>query len=264
MEARRPLATPAPASIWVVLPAYNAAKTIKDTLDSIPNREQYQFLLCDDGSRDNTVEVARAHGLEVIVHPENRGYGANQKTLYNTVLSRVKLTETELLPQAQHEARFQTTDIVVMFHPDNQYDGSVIPKMVELIEANKADFVLGNRMAGNMPQAAGMPLYKQLANKGLTELQSSVYGIKMGEFHTGLRAYSRKVLETVPFNTFSDDFVFDSEMIAAAITSDFKIKEVPVQARYFREASSINLSRSIKYGLETLKVLWRFKKGYYK
>lgn len=248
---------------YIVLPAYNAAKTIKDTLNSIPHREQYQFLLCDDGSRDNTVQVARDLGLEVIVHPKNRGYGANQKTLYNTVLNRMRLVETELLPQAQHEARFQCHDIVVMFHPDNQYDGSVIPKMVELIRENKADFVLGNRMAAGMPQAAGMPLYKQLANRGLTELQSSIYGVKMGEFHTGLRAYSRKVLETVPFNSFSDDFVFDSEMIAAAIAKKFRLVDIPVQARYFPEASSISFKRSVKYGLETLRVLWRFKRGYY-
>lgn len=259
--------------VYIVLPAYNAAKTIKDTLESIPNREQYKFLLCDDGSHDNTVQVARDLGLEVIAHKKNLGYGANQKTLYNTVLERMKSVETEFLPpphpkvrgkQAQHEARFQRSDIIVMFHPDNQYDGKVIPKMIELISSGRADFALGNRMAGAMPRVAGMPRWKQLANHGLTSLQSQVYGLRLGEFHTGLRAYRREVLEKINFNTFSSDFVFDSEIIAAAVAKGFKLSDVPVQAKYFPEASSINFHRSVKYGLETLKVLWRFKRGYYK
>ena len=231
--------------IYIVLPAYNAEKTIKDTLDSIPDRNKYNFLLCDDGSNDNTVQAAKNLGLEVIMHKENRGYGANQKTLYNTVLKR-------------------GAKIIVMFHPDNQYDGSAIQKMVKLVEANEADFVLGNRMSGNMPNIAKMPKWKQLSNRLLTLLQSLIYGVKMGEFHTGLRTYKKDVLEKIDFNKFSDDFVFDSEMIAAVIAKGFKLAEIPVQASYFPEASSINLRRSIKYGLETLKVLWRFKKGYYK
>lgn len=238
--------------IYIVLPAYNAEKTIKHTLLSIPNYKEYEFLLCDDASADNTVKVARELGLEVIIHSKNRGYGASQKTLYNIVLERFDLGSSS-----------STQNIVVMIHPDNQYDGNVIPKMIKLIINGKADFVLGNRMSGNLPYLGKMPVYKQLANKGLTKLQSYIYGVKMGEFHTGLRAYTRKVLETVNFNSFSNDFVFDSEMIASIIAHRFKVADIPVQARYFKQASSINLSKSVKYGLGTLKVLWKFKKGYY-
>lgn len=294
--------------IYIVMPAYNAARTIKATIEDIPNRERYNFLVCDDGSKDNTVEAARALGLEVIEHAKNRGYGANQKTLYNTALQRManadrartsaagatrnsgSTVETEppsfaslqsasrlgfkqepepeppsFAPPsgARKRVEVRAHDIIVMFHPDNQYDGRAVPKMIELIKTGAADFVLGNRMSGRLPNLAGMPWWKQLANRMLTSLQKRVFGVKLGEFHSGLRAYTRQVLQEVSFRSFSDDFVFDSEMIAAAVARGFRFAEIPVQAKYFREASSINFARSVKYGLETLKVLWRFKKGYY-
>lgn len=274
---------------YVVFPAYNAAATIKATLESIPDRAKYQILVCDDASSDNTVQIAHELGLEVIVHPQNRGYGANQKTLYNTVLGRNEAssdrgeiphhTSTSSVGTGQASNKEEShqnsalffdrnemsnkRDIIIMLHPDNQYDGSVIPKMVELIQNGRADFVLGNRMSADMPKQAGMPRYKQFSNHALTNFQSRVYGVRLGEFHTGLRAYRHEVLEKINFNQFSDDFVFDSEMIAAAIARGFHLAEVPVQARYFKEASSINFRRSVKYGLETLKVLWKFKRGYY-
>jgi glycosyltransferase involved in cell wall biosynthesis len=227
------------------MPAYNAAKTIKATIESIPNRDQYKILICDDGSQDETLQIVQKLGLEVIGHSSNQGYGANQKTLYNIVLSRNR------------------AKIVVMLHPDNQYDASIIPQMIELIENNKADFVIGNRMFADMAKDGRMPIWKRVTNKILTIIQSRVYGVRLGEFHSGLRAYHRKVLESVNFNRFSDDFVFDSEMIASIIACGFKIAEIPVQVDYFKEASSINFLRSLKYGLETLGVLWRYKNGYY-
>ena len=227
------------------MPAYNAAKTIKATLKSIPHRSKYKLLVCDDDSLDSTVIVARNLGLEVITRPKNGGYGANQKTLYNTVLS------------------FENADVIIMLHPDNQYDASIIPKMTELIENDTADFVLGNRMFADMAKKGGMPLWKRVTNRTLTTIQSRVYGLSLGEFHSGLRAYRRKVLENIDFNEFSNDFVFDSEMIASAIAQGFRISEVPVQAKYFNDASSVGITRGFKYGVETLKVLWRYKRGYY-
>ena len=227
------------------MPAYNAAKTIKATLRSIPDRSKYKLLVCDDNSLDSTAMVARSLDLEVITHPKNSGYGANQKTLYNTVLS------------------FENAEIIIMLHPDNQYDASIIPKMTELIKNDTADFVLGNRMFADMAKKGGMPLWKRVTNRTLTTIQSRVYGLRLGEFHSGLRAYHRKVLENIDFNEFSNDFSFDSEMIAAMIAQDFRISEVPAQVRYFKDASSIGIIRGLKYGAETLKVLWRYKKGYY-
>lgn len=230
---------------YILMPAYNAAKTIKATLNSIPEKNHYKIILCDDQSQDKTVRVAQTLGLETIIRPKNGGYGANQKTLYNKVLS------------------FDDAEIIVMLHPDNQYDASVIPAMIELIKTKRADFVIGNRMFNDFAKKAEMPLYKMAANKFLTFLQRLIYGIRLGEFHSGLRAYHRKVLETIDFKQFSDDFVFDSEMIAAIIANGFKVAEIPVQAKYFKEASSINFSRSIKYGSETLIVLLKYKIGRY-
>jgi len=230
---------------YIVMPAYNAATTLAATLQTVPQLQQYTLVLCDDGSQDNTAQIARDLGITVITHPENLGYGANQKSLYQYVLQK-------------------QAEVIVMLHPDNQYDGQVIPKMLDLIEQNKADFVLGNRMFGQAARLGGMPWWKRLANRCLSACQRFIYRVNLSEFHSGLRAYRRQVLETINFMNFSNDFVFDSEMIAAALSQGFRLAEVPTQTHYFTGASSINLRRSIIYGLATLKVLWRYRIGYYK
>ena len=230
---------------YIVMPAFNAAATLKATIESIPDRTNCHLLLCDDGSSDNTAEVARQLGIEVIKHPENRGYGANQKSLYRLM-------------------RERGAEVIVMLHPDNQYDGSAIPKMVELIDRNQADLILGNRMFDQAAKLGGMPWWKRWSNRILSSTQRLVYGVQLTEFHSGLRAYRHQILDHIDFMKFSDDFVFDSEIIAAAISHGYRLAEVPTQARYFNEASSINLKRSLAYGLASLKVLLRFRRGDYK
>ena len=225
--------------VVIVLPAYNAAKTLLRTLDEIPVEYRQQVILVDDASRDGTVAVAKAAGLTVFQHEKNRGYGGNQKTCYR-------------------EALATGADIVVMLHPDHQYDASVVPALVEPIMNGRADAVFGSRMLGGRPLEGGMPRWKYIANVFLTALANIVFGRYLTEIHSGFRAYSRKYLETVQFEQNSDDFVFDTEIIAQGMTFNLHFSEVPIVTRYFPEASSINFRRSVIYGFGILKALLRY------
>jgi len=227
------------ASIVVVLPAYNAARTLEKTYADIPKEKVSKIILVDDVSQDQTVEVAKSLGLSVVIHIQNRGYGGNQKTCYI-------------------EALKEGADVVVMLHPDHQYDSELVPELVEPILSGKADMVMGSRILNGRALEGGMPFYKFLSNRVLTEMENFIYHIRLTDCHSGFRAYSRKLLTTVPFLLNSDDFVFDSQMIAQAIYMGFRIHEIPVQARYFPEASSVNFRVSTIYGLKTLAVMLRF------
>lgn len=223
-----------PKKVVVVMPAYNAEKTLKRTLEAIPSGSADQIILVDDASRDNTAALARALGLTVVVHPNNRGYGANQKTCYTTALA-------------------EGADIVVMLHPDYQYDPRLVPWMAGLIREDICDIVLANRIRTRREAiAGGMPLYKYIFNRMLTFIENLFLGLNLGEYHTGYRAYSRAALEMIPWENNSDDFVFDQEILIQAAHAGLRIGEVPVPAKYFEEASSINFRRSVTYGLETL------------
>ncbi len=221
----------------VVLPAYNAAKTLEKTLRDIPAGAADEIILVDDASRDETVAVARSLGLTVVRHERNQGYGANQKTCYREALAR-------------------GADVIVMIHPDYQYDPRLAPVLAGLIGAGICDVVLGNRIRSRREALeGGMPLYKYLANRLLTIAENLATGENLGEWHSGLRAYSRKILETIPWESNSDDFVFDQQFLLQASMMGFRLGDVPVAARYFAEASSINFRRSVVYGLSTLAAL---------
>jgi len=226
--------------VIVVMPAYNAEKTLKKTLDDIPRRWVDEIILCDDASRDGTVALGRKLGLRVLVHPANRGYGGNQKTLYIEALRR-------------------GGEIMVMVHPDHQYDPTVIPELVQPLLEGKCDAVFGSRMLGGRPLEGGMPKWKYLANIFLTAVENAVFYMYLTEYHSGLRAYSRRYLEAVNFMANSDDFVFDSEIIAQGVMKGMRIREIPIETRYFAEASQIGMGRSIVYGLSILKTLVKFK-----
>ena len=226
--------------VIVVMPAYNAAETLVDTYQRIPPDLVERVILVDDGSIDETVHVAEKLDLELIVHPHNAGYGANQKTCYM-------------------EALREGAEIVIMLHPDGQYDPDIIPQMIAAIRDGEGDFVLGSRfLPPSGALAGGMPRYKYLANRFLTAVENLVMGTKLSECHTGYRAYSRKLLETVPFLRNSNNFVFDTEMIFQTHHFGFRFAEVPVSTRYFNEASSISLLSSLQYGLSTLWVAGRY------
>lgn len=225
--------------IFIVLPAYDAAKTLMRTLDEIPQEFRKNILLVDDASKDNTAEMARQAGLTVFVHPKNRGYGGNQKTCYT-------------------EALAAGADLIVMLHPDHQYDASVIPHMVQPILNDEADAVFGSRMLGGHPLEGGMPWWKFNANVLLTAAANIIFRRYLTEIHSGFRAYSRKYLETVRFMENSDDFIFDTEIIAQGMMNKLTFQETPIVTRYFPEASSINLRRSIVYGLGILAVLFEY------
>jgi glycosyltransferase involved in cell wall biosynthesis len=225
--------------IIVVLPAYNAAKTLEKTYMDIPKDIVSAIILVDDVSQDQTVEVARALGLSVVIHGQNRGYGGNQKTCYR-------------------EALKAGADIVVMLHPDHQYDSRLIPELIRPIAEGKADMVIGSRIMNGRALEGGMPWWKFVANRVLTIAENAVYSRRLTDCHSGFRAYSRRLLTTAPFPLNSDDFVFDSQIIAQAVRFGFKIDEVAVQARYFPEASSVNFRVSMIYGIKTLGVLLAF------
>jgi glycosyltransferase involved in cell wall biosynthesis len=227
------------ARIIIVLPAYNAAKTLEKTYADIPREKIYKIILVDDVSQDQTVEIARALGLSVVIHIQNRGYGGNQKTCYL-------------------EALKEGAEVVVMLHPDHQYDSKLVPEMVEPILSGRADMVMGSRILNGRALEGGMPFWKFVANRVLTVAENIVYRTDFTDCHSGFRAYSRKLLTTIPFLLNSDDFVFDSQMIAQAVYLGFKITEIPVQARYFPEASSVNFKVSTVYGLKTVGVMLRF------
>jgi hypothetical protein len=245
--AVRPEPIPLPDLAWsgerpsrvIVLPAYRAARTLKEVIDGIPPGSADRILLVDDASADATVSVATALRLDVIVHERNLGYGGNQKTCYQQALA-------------------MGADVVVMLHPDNQYDPAIVPKLCEVIEAGVADLVLGSRWLGLDPAAAGMPWWKRLGNRGLTALENRVLGLSLSEFHTGYRAYSRRFLEAVPFLENSNDFVFDTQVLIQAANFGFRIGEVAAVGRYFEEASSVNFRTSSVYGLKTLAALLRY------
>jgi glycosyltransferase involved in cell wall biosynthesis len=218
----------------VVMPALNAAKTLELTVSSIPRDTVDEVLLVDDRSTDETLEIARGLGVSVIWHPHNVGYGGNQKTCY--------------LEALQREA-----DIVVMLHPDGQYEPALIPKLIDPIQSGNADLVLGSRMlVPGAAREAGMPLYKRVANRSLTTIENRVLGTHLTDLHTGYRAYSRELLLTVPFLRNSLDFSFDSELLMQAAEFGFRITEVPARTRYFEAASSVGFAASTVYGLKTL------------
>ena len=225
--------------VIVVMPAYNAAKTLKITYDAIPHQTIDQIILVDDGSTDKTLEIARELQLTVFVHTRNFGYGANQKTCYT-------------------EALKEGADIVVMLHPDYQYDPTLLPQIIAPIKAGEADIVLGSRFLSGSTMEQGMPWWKFLGNKFLTALENWTLGLSLSEYHTGYRAYTRQVLEEIPFSLNSDKFVFDQEMLVQARHLGFEIKEVPVPTKYFPEASNASFVDSTIYGLSILMLLGRY------
>lgn len=222
--------------VIVVLPAYNAAKTLKKTYDEIPFDIVDEVVLCDDASKDNTAELAHHIGIQhIIIHEKNKGYGGNQKSLYNKAL--------EL-----------GGDIVIMLHPDYQYTPLLIPSMVNIIGEDLYQVVLGSRILGKGALKGGMPIYKYIANRFLTLTQNFLIGYKLSEYHTGYRAFSKEVLLSIKYNSNSDDFIFDNEMLSQIIYKGYDIAEVTCPTKYFEEASSINFTRSSKYGLGVLRV----------
>ncbi|OGY44539.1 MAG: glycosyl transferase family 2 [Candidatus Buchananbacteria bacterium RIFCSPHIGHO2_01_FULL_39_14] len=236
--------------IIAVLPAYNAAKTLTATLADIPKNLIDEIILVDDASSDGTADLAKSLGLKIFRHQNNLGYGGNQKTCYQKALA-------------------AEADIVVMVHPDHQYDPQFIPQILTPIISGECDACFGSRMIWpGQALKGGMPFWKYLANKVLTKIENWFLGINLTEYHSGFRAYSKKVLETVPFALNSDDFVFDTEIIVQLVANDFKIKEIPITTKYFKDASSINFWRSVKYGMDILKIMilyqldrWRLKKN---
>lgn len=224
-------------TVVVVMPAYNAAKTLERTYRDIPHDIINHIILVDDVSGDETVEVAERLGIETFVHQQNRGYGGNQKTCYDKAL------------------KFGA-QVVVMLHPDYQYDATRIPELIEPILAGEKDLMLGSRFLGD-PLAGGMPRWKYVSNRVLTALENIAFGLHLSEYHTGFRAYSRQLLQTIAYRENSDDFVFDQELIGQAVRAGFRIGEIAVPTRYFDEASSVGFRRSVTYGLSTLGVVGR-------
>lgn len=224
--------------VIIVMPAYNAAKTLLATYQAIPPGSYDEIILVDDASSDETLTIARQLNLTVITHPQNRGYGANQKTCYTEALKR-------------------GTDIVVMLHPDYQYDPRLIPALVSLVASGVFDVALGSRILGIGAGRGGMPFYKYVANRFLTLMQNVLLRQKLSEYHTGYRAFSRRVLTTLPLAENSDDFVFDNEMLVQIMHFGFRIGEVSCPAHYFAEASSISFWRAIRYGLGVMATTFR-------
>jgi len=232
--------------IVVVLPAYHAGKTLERTVAEISREVADEIICVDDASSDDTLDVARRLGLRTFAHAKNLGYGGNQKTCYR-------------------EALALGADIVVMLHPDYQYSPRLLGAMAQMIASGHYDIVLGSRILAQSAIAGGMPLYKYIANRGLTFVQNAIMGHKLSEYHTGYRGFRRSVLETLPLTSFSDDFVFDNQMLCAAIRHGFSIGEISCPTRYFPEASSINFKRSVVYGVGVLRTAFqhaRWKNGH--
>ena len=219
--------------VVVVLPAYHAAKTLQQTYDAIPKDIVDEILLVDDASKDETVKIARELGITTFQHKVNLGYGANQKTCYREALAR-------------------GADIVIMVHPDYQYDPRLVPSMAHMIGSDLCDAVMASRILGGTALSGGMPIYKYIANRFLTATQNLLIGAKLSEYHTGYRAFSREVLEKLPLLNNSDDFVFDNEMLTQTLAYGYRVGEVSCPTKYFPEASSINFKRSCKYGIGVL------------
>ncbi len=224
--------------VIIVMPAYNAALTLEDTYREIPAGSYDGIVLVDDASSDDTVRIARQLNLMVEVHPVNKGYGGNQKTCYARALR-------------------EGADIVVMLHPDNQYDPSIVPDLVAPIARGEADVVLASRMLGS-PIKGGMPLYKFIANKALTAIENAILGTRFSEFHTGYRAFSRKALQSANWFANSNDFVFDNEILVQLALKKTSFKEIPVTTRYAHDSSSVGFWRSCVYGLGILKTLAKY------
>ena len=239
MEQPRAQTDPEVPKVVVVMPAYNAGRTLRLTYEELPKDQVSLVILVDDGSTDHTLEVARDLNLEIFVHNRNYGYGANQKTCYT-------------------EALRAGADVVVMVHPDYQYDPTLLPELIAPIERGQADIVLGSRLKGRSPVEQGMPWWKYVGNRALTWLENRVFGLSLSEFHTGYRAFRREVLERVNFAMNSDRFVFDQEIIAQAVAVPFRIAEIAVPTRYFPEASSASLTQSVEYGVRILSLLVRY------
>lgn len=220
--------------IIAVMPAYNAEKTVTKTYKDLPKDLISEVILVDDASKDKTVKKAKKLGITIYTHHKNKGYGGNQKTCYQEALKR-------------------NPDIVVMIHPDYQYDAKLVGVLCEPIVNGRADIMLGSRIqTRKQVLSGGMPLWKYFSNRFLTLIENLAMGLNLSEYHTGFRAYSSKVLGTIPFKKFSNDFIFDQQILISALTYGFNIAEIPVPCKYFPEASSINLVRSVKYGLLTL------------
>jgi SAM-dependent methyltransferase len=239
--APQPLLRPrgGPASVVLVLPAYDATRTIAAVAEEIPVQAADRALLVDDASSDATTRVALERGLDVVVHPRNRGYGASQKTGYARAL-------------------LDGADVIVMVHADDQYDPALVPEMVAPILEGRADMVIGSRLLRDRAIAGGMPRWKWLGNRLLTGIENRVFGVRLSEYHTGYRAFSAQLLQSIPFLRNSDDFVFDQQIFAQVLARDARIVEIPIPTRYFGAASSVDFATSVRYGLQTLGVLARF------
>lgn len=220
--------------ILVVLPAYNAAKTLRKTVSELDREVVDDILLVDDSSSDDTVRLARELGIRCFLHDRNYGYGRNQKTCYAEGLK-------------------SDADVLVMLHPDYQYSPRLVPAIAGMVTSGEYDLVLGSRILGGKARKSGMPLYKYVANRTLTLIENLLLGSKLSEFHTGFRAFSRRVLEELPLNHNSDDFVFDNQTLVQAIFFGFNVGEISCPTRYFSEASSINFARSVLYGFGVLR-----------
>lgn len=228
--------------VIVIMPAYNAERTLEKTYSEIPKACVDEIILVDDASKDRTVEVARKLNLHVVVHEKNKGYGGNQKTCYSKALEK-------------------GADIIVMVHPDYQYDPAALPELIKPIQNKETDIAFGSRMFYRKDALkGGMPLYKFVSNIFLTKIENFAFGLSLSEYHTGLRAYSSRFLRSVNFLSLSDDFVFDTEIVAHAVRHGFKISEVPIKTRYQDDSSSISFLDSVEYGLKTIKVICNYVK----
>ena len=220
--------------VCVVMPAYNAEKTLQKTYDEIPKDIVDEIILTDDASKDKTVDVAKKLGIRTLIHDKNKGYGGNQKTCYQ-------------------EALKLNADIIVMLHPDYQYTPKLITPMSSMIAEGVFDAVIGSRILGNKAIIGGMPIYKYISNRFLTMTENVIINQKLSEYHTGFRAFSRKILETIPLMENSDDFIFDNQMLCQTLYFGFSVGEISCPAFYFDDASSINFSRSVTYGIGVIK-----------
>lgn len=221
--------------IIVIMPAYNAEKTLKQTYDEIYRDFVDEIILVDDFSNDKTLEIAKELGIKTIQHKKNMGYGANQKSCYKSALE-------------------NSADIVIMLHPDYQYTPKLIPAIASMLAFEQYDAIIASRMLGNSALKGGMPLYKFVANKFLTAFENICSGEKLSEYHTGFRGFTKKSLENIPYEKLSNDFIFDNEILALMMYKGFNIGEISCPTKYFKEASSINFLRSCKYGFGVLKV----------
>ena len=226
--------------VIVVMPAFNAEKTLLKTCKDIPLGVVDEIILCDDASTDNTIKVAEDLGLTIIKHKKNLGYGANQKTLYKLALEK-------------------NADIIIMVHPDYQYDPRVIPMAIGFLKFDICDIIIGSRIRSRKEVlGGGMPVYKYLANRALTIIENITFDQNLGDFHSGFRVYKKNVLDSIQFENNANDFIFDTEFLVQAINKKFRIGDIPVPTRYFSEASSINFQRSIIYGFKTLIIVFKF------